>query len=239
LDGKYAMTLRPLSLTHLVQEPAQPSVGKPPLLLLLHGVGSNEQDLFALASYADPRFFVISARAPVVLGPGAYGWYPVQWTEGGPHHDPAEAQAGREAAAAFIKEAVDAYGLDADQVYLAGFSQGAITSLSIALLSPQSIAGAVIMSGRLLPEVLPLVAAPDKLRGLPLLVVHGTRDAVLPIADGREINQALSPLPVDLTYKEYDMAHQVSAESLGDVSAWLSHQLDSASPPRRRAKTML
>ncbi len=222
------MTLQSLSLTHLVQEPTQASAGKPPLLVLLHGVGSNEQDLFALASYADPRFFVISARAPVVLGPGAYGWYPVQWMDDGPHHVPAEAEAGRAAASAFIAEAVDAYALDARQVWLAGFSQGAITSLSIALMAPQTIAGAVVMSGRLLPEAVQAMAQEEQLRGLPLLVVHGTRDAVLPIECGREIDQTLSALPVDLTYKEYDMAHQVSAQSLGDISAWLSHRLDEA-----------
>jgi len=222
------MTLQPLSLTHLVQEPTQTSSGKPPLLVLLHGVGSNEQDLFALASYADPRFFVISARAPLVLGPGAYGWYRVQFTDDGPRHDPAEAEAGRAAAAAFIQEAVAAYDLDARRVYLAGFSQGAITSLSLALLAPETIAGAVIMSGRLLPEAQEAMAPPERLRGLPLFVAHGTRDAVLPISLGREINQVLSMLPVDLTYKEYDMAHQVSAASLGDISAWLSRRLDRA-----------
>ncbi len=222
------MTLQPLSLTHLVQEPTQAGAGKPPVLVLLHGVGSNEQDLFALASYADPRFFVISARAPLVLGPGAYGWYRVQFTDSGPRHDPAEADAGRAAAAAFIQEAVTAYDLDAQQVYLAGFSQGAITSLSIALMAPETIAGAVIMSGRLLPEAVQAMAAPERLRGLPLFVAHGTRDAVLPIAMGREIKQRVSLLPVDLTYKEYDMAHQVSAASLGDISAWLSRRLDSA-----------
>ncbi len=221
------MTPQTLSLTHLVQEPAQASAGKPPMLVLLHGVGSNEQDVFALASYADPRFFVASVRAPLVLGPNAFGWYQVQWTNSGPRHDPAEAAAGRASASAFIEEAVAAYGLDGRQVYLAGFSQGAITSLGIALTAPQTIAGAVIMSGRLLPEVAQSLAPPDQLRGLPLLVVHGTQDAVLPIALGREINQTLAALPVNLTYKEYNMAHQVSAESLGDISAWLSHRLDS------------
>lgn len=222
------MTLQPLSLTHLVQEPSQTGAGKPPLLVLLHGVGSNEQDVFALASYADPRFFVVSARAPLVLGPNAFGWYRVQWTESGPQHDPAEAQAGRAAASAFIAEALSAYDLDAGRVYLAGFSQGAITSLGIALTAPETIAGAVIMSGCLLPEVRQEMAPPGQLQGLPLLVVHGTQDTVLPVAIGREIKQALSALPVDLTYKEYDIAHQVSAQSLGDISAWLSHRLDNA-----------
>lgn len=224
------MTPQTLSLAHLVQEPTQPSGDKPPLLLLLHGVGSNEEDLFVLASYADPRFCVVSARAPITLGPRAYGWYRVQWAEDGPRHIPEEARAGREAASAFVAEATTAYGLDAGRVYLAGFSQGAITSLGLALTAPHSIAGAVIMSGRLLPELAHAHAPAEQLRGLPLLVVHGTRDAVLPIDKGRQINEFLSGLPVQLTYKEYDMAHQVNAESLHDISAWLSGELDRHAP---------
>ena len=64
---------RKLSLTHLVRGPGRGGQTAPPLLLLLHGVGSNEEDLFGLAPYLDERFLVVSARAPVTLGYGGYG----------------------------------------------------------------------------------------------------------------------------------------------------------------------
>jgi phospholipase/carboxylesterase len=68
-----------LSLVHLVQQPRVPSEGAPPILFLLHGVGSNERDLFGLAPYLDPRFLIVSVRARLTLGPDAFGWYPVQF----------------------------------------------------------------------------------------------------------------------------------------------------------------
>jgi phospholipase/carboxylesterase len=95
------------------------------------------------------------------------------------------------------------------------------------LTQPKLVAGAVLMSGRVLPEVLPLRAPAEELAGFPVLIVHGSADAVLPIHHARESRQLLSELPVKLDYREYAMGHEVSLESLSDVSEWLSEQLDS------------
>ena len=219
--------MKTLSLVHLV---SQPKVGAstPPLLLLLHGVGSNEHDLFGLVPYLDKRFLIISVRAPNTLGPGSYAWFEVDFTPQGPAINPAQAEASRLALITFLDEAVNAYDADPKQVYLMGFSQGAIMSASIAITQPQLVAGAVLMSGRILPEIQPLIASNEELSGLPFLVVHGTADMVLPISYGRASRQLLSSLPVELTYHEYRMGHEVSQESLADVTAWLSAQLDKA-----------
>lgn len=219
--------MTPLSLTHLVRKPAAASDGqKPPLLLLLHGVGSNEHDLIGLAPHLDSRFFVVSARAPVTLGPGAFGWYPVAFTPQGPVGDATQARASRDALGRFIPEAVAAYGLDAERVYLMGFSQGAIMSLYLALTQPEAVTAIVPMSGRLLPEAWAERASDAALDGLPVFAVHGTRDTVLPIHEGRAIQSNLSTVPVDLTYTEYDMAHEVAPQSLADIRAWLTGRLD-------------
>jgi phospholipase/carboxylesterase len=73
-----------------------------------------------------------------------------------------------------------------------------------------------------------LIASNEELKGLPLLVVHGTADIVLPITYGRASRDLLSSLPVDLMYHEYPMGHEVSQESLSDVTTWLTEQLDKA-----------
>jgi phospholipase/carboxylesterase len=222
------MASQPLSLTHLVQEPRTPAPEgtKPPLLILLHGVRSNEQDLMGLASYLDPRFLILSTRAPLTFGPGAYGWYPVQFTATGPIADESIATTSLEKVVRFIGEAITAYDADPKRVYLMGFSQGAIMSLYTALTHPDLVTGIVPMSGRLLNVALENRASDDALSGLPVFAVHGVYDTVLPISEGRAIQDALSQLPVALTYKEYNMAHEVSQESLRDVTTFLTEQLD-------------
>src|SRR3954463_730049 len=101
-----------LSLVH-VARPAAPGANlddaRPPLLILLHGVGSNEQSMAALAPSFDPRFIVLSVRSPIVLGPGSFAWFHVTFASQGPVIDAAEAEAGWSTLARVIDEAVVAY----------------------------------------------------------------------------------------------------------------------------------
>jgi phospholipase/carboxylesterase len=216
-----------LPLVHLVRQPII-EAGTPPLLLLLHGVGSNEHDLFELAPFLDKRFLIISVRAPNTLGAESYAWFEVDFTPRGPAINPEQAEASRNTLSTFLQEATIAYGADPKHVYLMGFSQGAIMSASVALTRPEIVAGAVLMSGRILPEIQPLIASHEELAGFPFLVVHGTADMVLPISYGRASRELLSSLPVDLTYHEYPMGHEVNQASLSDVTAWLTERLDQA-----------
>ncbi|HEY6101822.1 MAG TPA: phospholipase, partial [bacterium] len=206
--------------------PPQDAAASPPLLLLLHGVGSHEGDLMGLAPYLDARFLIVSARGPVTLAPGMYAWFQVVLDPANPIINPEQAESSRRTIIRFIGEAVAAYHADPARVYLMGFSQGAIMSLSVALTEPSLVAGVVAMSGRLLPEVLPRLAPPDALRGLPILLQHGVADQVLPIQHGRTARDGLAALRVDLTYREYPIGHQVSDESLADAAAWLTEHLD-------------
>lgn len=213
-----------LSLVHLIRPPRR-QASDAPLILLLHGVGSHERDLFDLAQYLDPHAFIVSARAPNVLGPNSYAWYPVEFTATGPIIDADVAEDSRLILLRFIDELVAAYPVDARRVYLMGFSQGAIMSLAVALTQPEKVAGSVAMSGRLLPEIQPKIAEAERLRDLPILMTHGLHDPIIPIGDARAASVYLSRLPLKLTYREYDMGHQVTVESLKDIVAWLKEQL--------------
>ena len=218
-----------LSLEHL-RRAALPGANapgvKPPLLVLLHGVGANERAIHPIAAAFDPRYEVVSARSPVALGPDAYGWFHVQFTPTGPVIDAAEARAGWALLARFIDEAVVAYGADPSRVHVVGFSQGGIMALAGLLTAPDRIAGAVVMSGRLLPEVLPFAAPHEALRGKPLLIVHGTGDQKLGVHFARSARQALGVFPLDLTYDEQPMGHEITRESLARVAEWCSALLD-------------
>lgn len=216
-----------LTLKHLVRESVGAGRMPPPLLLLLHGVGSDEHDLFALAPYLDARFLVVSARAPVALDYGGYGWFRIDFTPRGMVADVEQARESLGMLPGFVDELVETYGADAGRVYLLGFSQGAMMGLALTLTRPEIIAGLVAMSGRLPREAIEVEPDPEALKGKPVLVTHGLYDPVLPVENGRGIRDRLAALPVELTYREYPMQHEVSPESLRDVAGWLTGRLDS------------
>jgi phospholipase/carboxylesterase len=220
------MTASNLSLVHLVREPLDSSSSLPPLLLLLHGIGSNEADLFGLAPYLDARFLIVSARAPITMGAGAYGWFNIEFTPRGMVADMEQARKSLDLLPRFLDELVNHYHADERCVYVAGFSQGAMMSLATALNWPKKITGVVAMSGRFPSQVLEGELNEEALKGMPFMVTHGIYDPVLPIEEGRTVKKNLEALPVELTYREYPMGHEVSQNSLRDVTAWLSRSLD-------------
>lgn len=200
---------------------------KPPLLLLLHGRGADENDLFGLAPYLDERFFIVSPQAPIVMPYGGYEWFELIIGIGGEISvNIKDFHQSRQQISEFINELIAEHDLDASRIYLCGFSQGAIMGLSAALSEPEKIAGIVAMSGRAMPEMLPDTKDFEMLKEFPILITHGVYDPVLPIENGRASKEILSRLPVDLEYKEYPMAHEISPESLRDVSSWLSLKLN-------------
>jgi phospholipase/carboxylesterase len=213
-----------LSLVHIVRSP-RPTQARPPLLVLLHGVGSNERDLFGFADMLDPRYLVISVRAPLDIGPDAFGWYHTSRTPGGPFNSQEETEASRLALIAFIDEAPNAYDTDPKQTYLLGFSQGAAMAMSVALTRPDLVAGVAMLSGRIPAEIRSRLAPSEALKGLLIFVGHGTFDEILPIQHARETRDLLSSMHVELVYREYPEPHTISYEELGDVVAWLSERL--------------
>jgi phospholipase/carboxylesterase len=219
-----------LPLVYLVRPPQVNSDEWPPLLIQLHGIGSNERDLFDFAELLDPRFLVLSVRAPLTVGPDSYAWFHVDFLPQGFAVNGEEFRASQEKLADFLDEAVNAYHANPERVYLMGFSQGCIMSLTLALSHPELVAGVAGMSGRLPPEAIPSFAPKDELAGLPLLVQHGTADGVIPIRFAREAQKVLADLPVDLTYHEYEMRHEVTPASLEEALAWLTARLNG---PRR------
>lgn len=215
------------SLEHVFRRPDERSDGAPPLLLALHGIGSNERDLVGLQPFLDPRFFMVSARAPYEYAiPGGYSWFGLDIQPGGSVRvDIAQIEESRDKIIRFIDECVTAYGTDPKCTYLLGFSQGSIMSYSVLAKRPEKIAGIVAMSGRFLEEFFP-AASDERIAGFPILVIHGLSDEVLPIQNGRMAQEKLTALKTNVEYHEYPMGHEVSRESIADVKKWLTGRLD-------------
>ncbi|MCX7890741.1 MAG: phospholipase [Burkholderiales bacterium] len=221
------------SLSYELVPPRQMGPEAPPLLVLLHGGGANEGDLLGLVPYLDPRFQIAAARAPHRVEAGAYSWFRTTFTAGGPVvHEGQEADS-RKALATFIDGVIARHGADHRRVFLLGFSQGATVALSLALTVPRQIAGVVAIGGRMLREVLPSMASAARVAGLPVFVAHGIHDDVVPIGRARATREFLRGLGLELAYREYPSGHQISAQALTEIAAWLADRLDA--PPRRAA----
>lgn len=180
----------------------------------------------SLAGRFDPRFIVISARSPIELGPFAFGWFSIARTPGSPPVDPMEVRAARSRALTFIDEVVATYQADPGRVFLAGFSQGGIVALGLLLAAPDTVAGAVSMSGWLPPELVPDVVPIERLRDKPVLIVHGAADDTIGVAAGRDAADTMRRLTAAVQYQEFEMGHTTTDLSMAAVAAWLTAQLD-------------
>ncbi|WP_295672051.1 hypothetical protein [uncultured Mucilaginibacter sp.] len=205
-------------LKYLVNE-LQPAAGKKKALILMHGVGGNEQNMFNLSGYFPDDLLLVSARGPNTLGSGRYAWFEVDFSTGNPVIKEQQEAESRDLIRQFIRQVKQKYTLE--DVYLGGFSQGAIMSCSVGLTAPETVKGIIAMSGRILQQIRPSVQPNPVLAGLNIFVAHGLHDSVLPIAYGREAKTYLESLNVRLTYHEYPIAHQITAEEMADVAAWM------------------
>ncbi|MCJ0763949.1 alpha/beta hydrolase [Variovorax terrae] len=208
-----------LPLTFL-ERPAEGD--RPWLLVLMHGVGSNEQDLFGLAPYVPPHFHVLSLRAPHTLGYAAHAWFEFGLRPNGERViNEAQEAASRQLVAQTVEAAAQQLGIPPERVVVGGFSQGGIMSLSLLLTRPRSLHAAMVLHGRLLPQAVQAAAAPEALQGRQLWVSHGLQDNVIPLASAQAIRDYAQRLPIALHYAEFPGAHEIRPEELQQAMAWL------------------
>jgi len=209
---------RDLVLQYLVHEPEK-AAGKKRAFILMHGVGGNEENMFSLAGYFPDDLLLIAARGPNTQGTGRYAWFDVDFSTPQPVINEEQEVESRGLIRQFIRQVKQKYAID--ELYIGGFSQGAIMSYSVGLTAPATVKGIIALSGRILQQIRPDVQPTAALAGLTVFVAHGLNDAVLPVAFGREAKQYLETLKVKLAYHEYPIAHQVTAEVMADVVAWM------------------
>jgi phospholipase/carboxylesterase len=222
------MSADPSTLHFVERRPdAAPTNGTPPLLVMLHGYGSHEDDLMGLGPQLDPRLLLVSARAPQPLDMGGFAWFPLEFTPFGLSLRYEEATAARDRVVALVESRQRQWAVPPARTFLLGFSQGASMALAAALERPELVAGVVSLSGLFLPKMVP-AHGPERLRGLPVLMTHGRHDPLILIGQARKSRELLASLPVDVTYREYDMGHEIDWDCLTDLRAWLSERIDAA-----------
>lgn len=210
-----------MNLYYLIQEP-KIKHDKNPLLLLLHGYGSNEEDLFSFASELPQDHYVISVRAPYDLQPYGHAWYAIHFdADENKFSDNVQAKQSVEIIAGFIEEVVKQYPIDAKNVTLIGFSQGAILSYATALTFPEKVSKVVALSGYFNQEIMPEVIDTNAISHLKFFVSHGSVDQVIPVDWARKAKPALENLGLEVEYHEYPVGHGVAPQNFFDFKNWL------------------
>jgi phospholipase/carboxylesterase len=200
----------------------EPGAGLP-LIVLMHGFGASMYDLADLAPILGADGYVYAfPNAPftVEFGGGMTGF---SWMTGRPgmQEPPPDAPSTESLLDGFIQEIKAETGAQDGRIILGGFSQGGGLTLSYGLPRPDVFAGLAVLSGFFRDEDSVKPRIPEK-HDQPVFVAHGTRDQVVPIDRGRNTRTFLEGMGYDLTYREYEMAHEISSSTMRDLIAWLS-----------------
>ena len=214
-----------MQLIHTIYQPV--GDGLFPTLLTLHGRGANAFDLLGLAPHlCNGKLLMICPQGPLEtpIGPEAvgYAWYPMSM--GGPP-DVESILASRKKLQLFLDECLKSYPIDTKKLAVLGFSQGGVMAYSLALANPERFAALAVLSSWLPKELLSQINVSDAVRSLPTFVQHGTQDPLIEIARARTSVETLRGLNVPLTFREYEMGHEIRPKSLSDLSAWLEEKI--------------
>ncbi|MBP3943636.1 dienelactone hydrolase family protein [Sphingobacteriaceae bacterium WQ 2009] len=208
------------TLENLVSEPSTTTASQA-LVILLHGIGSNEQDLFALKDYLPKDYLVVSARAPIVVGINQFAWFSMQINGQERIINQEEFQKATLKLTDFIADIKREYSFDHAKIYLVGFSQGAIMSYAVALGNPGLVKGVVAIAGRLLPETKAAAKEAVEWKDLSVAIFHGTEDTVLPLQYALEAQNFLQENGLQPDFKSYAIGHHINEELIEDLQDWL------------------
>jgi len=214
-----------LSLEYIVREP-NTKTENTSLLILLHGYGSNEEDLFSFATELPDDLLIVSARAPQNLSSGSFSWYTIYFNTGeGKFSDIPEAIKARETISTFIDEIQERYDIAPSKTFLLGFSQGTILSYSVALNYPEKVQKIIALSGYINPELLPQELETMDYSKLDFYISHGSVDQVIPSEWANKAPKFLSQLNIKNSYKEFPVGHGVAPQNFFEFKNWIEERM--------------
>jgi phospholipase/carboxylesterase len=198
----------------------RPAAGEPAgLLVLFHGRGSDERDLFPLLDVFDPqrRLLGVTPRGPLSLPPGGAHWYAFQQVG---YPDPPTFFETYAAAGEWL----DGLGFAPERTILGGFSQGAVMTYALGLGEGRPRPAALVALSGFMPTVpgFELSLEPPL---PPVAIGHGTYDEVIPVEFGRQAREVLEGAGGEVLYREYPLPHSVDPGFLDELAPWLESKL--------------
>ncbi len=229
----FAQTIK-TDLKYKVKEPVKKKDKAAPLIIMLHGYGSNETDLFDISQSLDERFMVISLQGPIGTAGGGFCWYNLEFLPNQKFkYNYEEAKDSRVRILSFISNACKTYKLDSNNVFILGFSQGAIMGYDLALAAPKKIKGVMALSGRMMEESKNLKTDWKAAVKTKYFIAHGNSDNVIKIAEADSAVSFLKSKKVaEVKFNNYEMPHSINGKELNDIKSWLKKAID---PPEKPA----
>ena len=189
---------------------------------MLHGYGSDENDLFSFATELPKELFIISLRAPHSMNPYGNAWYAIHFDEiQNKWNDTEQAIESRDLIAQFIDEACSKYPVNKNNVTLLGFSQGTILSYAVAFTYPKKVKNIIALSGYISEDMIPENLDVDAYSHLNFYCSHGSQDQVIPVEWARKSPKFLNHLGIKHIYSEFPVGHGVSPQNFYEFKNWL------------------
>ena len=190
------------------------------IIFLLHGYGSNEEDLFSLKEFIPSNYIIISLRAPISIGFNSYAWYSINFENNiDKWIDKNEAIISKKIIIDDIFLHLKDLGFEDKSVSLLGFSQGATLSWSLGLEYPQLIKNILPLSGFYNSEITTFYSNSNF--ELNCFCSHGVNDPVITIEWAKNSIKYLNTKNINLDFNEYQSGHEISNENLKDIFKWL------------------
>lgn len=205
-----------MELSYLVREPEN-ITSKTPVLFLLHGYGSNEEDLFSFVPTLPKDWLIVSFRAPLNTPYEGYSWYDIDFENQERFVDVEQANNVSDEILKHMMDITNRYGLTDNETHLCGFSQGGILSYALALKNPELFSKVACLSSYPEQKLLSDVVKGKKLQNLRFFVSHGTDDAVIPLEWGQKGAELLYDLGCYFTFREYMSGHGVNQKNYLDL----------------------
>lgn len=213
-----------LPLSYLEQ--TQGEARNQPLVIFLHGFGSNEEDLFGIKDALPSTWTYLSARAPMPVEPNGFRWFTKTADDADYNGETADLQRSAKLIEDFVAKATAKYHTQPDRVFLVGFSQGAIMSYEVGLRHPELLRGIAALSGSVLPVLKAELKPSAGLDKLAIFIGHGTLDQALPYASATRANEVLGGIGLKPEFHGYPgMVHTISEAEVQDLKAWLEQNL--------------
>lgn len=206
-----------MDLKYLVREP-QNITSKTNILFLIHGYGSNEEDLFSFTPTLPEDWIVVSFRGPRDTDYGGFSWFDIDLSKESDRLDIDQAKEAKKGLLENILKISNYYGLTENQTHICGFSQGGILTYSLALENPDLFTKVACMSCYPEEKLFGNISKDrKKLEKMRFFISHGTEDAVIPLEWGRNGAELLYDLSCYFTFREYMSGHGVNQKNYLDL----------------------